>query len=400
MPGWPYDLKPLLAFWETTKACMLSCKHCRAEAITEPLPGELSTVEGKKLIGQVASFGKPSPILIFTGGDPLMRRDFWSLLDYAKSLGVRVSVAPSVTPLLTRETVTQLARAGIRMVSLSLDSPYEDVHDGIRGVAGTWRRTLEAVRWFQEEGVMVQVNTVVMRETVDGLPDMVKLLLDIGAVAWEVFYYIPVGRGGRESDLTPEEYEDVGHFLYEASKYGLTIRTVEGPSFRRIALVNRLREETGYEPPPAYPTPGSLYRELVSRLREILGDPRGPPRAHTTGTMDGRGIVFVAYNGNVYPSGFLPVSAGNVRVRSLVEIYRRSPLFRSLRRNLKGRCGTCEFRGVCGGSRARAYAYTRDPYGEDPACLYKPGLIPASIVEEAVGRFSQAHGHPGGKGGR
>ena len=393
MHGWPYDEKPLLVFWETTKACLLACKHCRAEAITKPLPGELTTDEGKKLIDDIASFGRPTPILILTGGDPLMRKDFWELLEYARSLGIRVSVAPSVTPLLTEEAVRRMARLGVRMVSISLDSPFEEVHDSIRGVPGTWKRTLQAVRWFQDAGVIVQINTVVMRDTVEGLADMVALLRRLGVTTWEVFYHVPVGRAGREGDLSAWEYEDVGNFLYEASKYGITVRTVEGPSFRRIALVRRLVEEEGYQPPPGYPRPGELYERLVARLRELLGDPTGPPRAHTTGTMDGRGIVFVSYNGNVYPSGFLPVSAGNVRARSLVDIYRRSLLFRTLRQRIKGRCGRCEFRSICGGSRARAYAYTGDPYAEDPGCPYEPGLIPEHLVVSAARRYA-ARRHP------
>ena len=395
MRGWPFSEKPLLVFWETTKACMLACKHCRAEAILHALPGELTTEEGMKLIDDIASFGKPTPILVFTGGDPLMRKDFWDLLEYALDQGVRASVAPSVTPLLTSEAISRMARTGVRMVSLSLDSPYPHVHDAVRGVPGTWQRTLWAVREFHKNGVRVQINTVVMRDTVEGLADMVPLLKRLGVKVWEVFYHIPVGRAGREGDLTAAEYEDVGNFLYEASKYGIMIRTVEGPSFRRIALVRRLIEEEGYEPPTEYPRPGRLYERLSSRLRELLGEPEGPPLAHTTGTMDGRGIVFISHNGNVYPSGFLPLSAGNIRHRSLVSIYRKSLLFRTIRDKIKGRCGACEFRDICGGSRARAYAYTGDPYAEDPACPYKPGTMPVALVRRAVRQHaSRPASHP------
>lgn len=381
MRQWPYDEKPLIVFWETTKACLLKCKHCRAEAITKPLPGELSTEEGERLIEEVASFGRPTPILVFTGGDPLMRPDIWHLLDYARRLGVRTAIAPSVTPLLTREAASRLA-GYVGAVSLSLDSPYPEVHDSIRGYEGTWARTIEALKWFLEEGVRVQVNTTVMRSTVEGLADMVKLLLDVGVRTWEVFYLIPVGRAGREEDLTPQEWEDVSHFLYEASRYGVLIRTTEGPMFRRVAITRRYYEEHG-KLGKLDERLGPLYHRLMERLRETLGPPRGPPRAHTVGTMDGRGIIFVSYNGSVYPSGFLPLSAGNIRQRSLVDIYRRSTLFTRLRRGVKGRCGACEFRRICGGSRARAFAYTGDPFAEDPACPYQPGTagVPLEAIE-------------------
>jgi len=381
---WPLDEKPLLVFWETTKACMLACKHCRAEAILKPLPGELSTKEALKLLEDIAGFGKPTPIVVYTGGDPLMRRDLWGILAYARKLGIRSAMAPSATPLLTRDVAYRLAEHGVSSVSLSLDSPWPAVHDKIRGIPGTWQRTLEAIEWFKSAGLRVQVNTVVMRDTVEGLADMVKLLVDKGIRTWEVFYLVPVGRAGRALDLTPQEWEDVSHFLYEASRYGIIIRTTEGPIFRRVALTRAYYEEKG-RLEEVDRRLGSLYHRLVKRLRDLLGEARGRPKAHTLGTMDGKGIVFVSYNGNVYPSGFLPIPAGNVRTRSIVDIYRSSPLFNRLRRNVKGKCGKCEFRKICGGSRARAYAYTGDPLAEDPSCIYQPGSIPEDLARRVEG---------------
>ena len=381
---WPFDEKPILVFWETTKACMLACKHCRAEAILKPLPGELSTREALKLLEDIARFGKPTPIVVYTGGDPLMRRDIWDILAYARKLGIRSAMAPSVTPLLTREVAYRLAEYGVSSVSLSLDSPWPSVHDKIRGISGTWQRTLEAIEWFKSAGLRVQVNTVVMRDTVEGLADMVKLLLDKGIRTWEVFYLVPVGRAGRTLDLTPQEWEDVSHFLYEASRYGIIIRTTEGPIFRRVALTRAYYEEKGRLEELDRQL-GSLYHRLVERLRDLLGEARGRPKTHTLGTMDGKGIVFVSYNGNVYPSGFLPIPAGNVRTRSIVDIYRSSPLFNMLRRDVKGKCRICEFRQICGGSRARAYAYTGDPLAEDPSCIYQPGSIPEDLARRVKG---------------
>lgn len=386
---WPFDEKPLLVFWETTKACLLKCKHCRAKAITEPLPGELTTEEGMRLIDEVASFGRPTPILVLTGGDALMRRDFWDLVDHAVNRGVRLAVAPSVTPLLTRQVAAKMARHGVGAVSISLDSPRPEVHDAIRGIPGTWRRTLKAIEWFRDAGVSVQVNTVVMRDTVDELPEMVALLRRMGVRVWEVFYLVPTGRASFSMDLTPREWEDVTHFLYEASKYGILVRTTEGPMFRRVAILRRALEEAG-----AFDLLGRieaelgpLYRRLVRRLREILGDPPPGtrPGTHTVGTRDGRGIVFIDYKGNVYPSGFLPVPAGNIRVRSLRDIYKNSTLFRMLRMGrFQGRCGSCEFREICGGSRARAYAYHGSVLAEDPACPYKPGTYASLLASRNI----------------
>ncbi|EEB73231.1 TIGR04053 family radical SAM/SPASM domain-containing protein [Thermococcus sp. AM4] len=369
--GWPYDRKPVLVFWETTKACQLKCKHCRAEAILQALPGELSTEEGKALIDSLTDFGRPYPILILTGGDPLMRKDIFELIDYAVEKGVRVGLAPAVTPLLTEETIERIARSGVKAVSISLDSPFPDVHDAIRGIEGTWEKTVWAIKEFLKHGLSVQVNTVVMRETVEGLPEMVKLLKDLGVEIWEVFYLVPTGRGNFESDLRPEEWEDVTHFLYEASKH-LLVRTTEGPMFRRVAIMRKALEERGLDPDEVL-KPGELYFRLKKRLVELLGG-GGEARAQTMGTRDGKGIVFIAYNGNVYPSGFLPFSVGNVREKSLVEIYRESELMKKLRSaEFEGRCGKCEFREICGGSRARAYAYSLNPLAEDPACPYEPG---------------------------
>ncbi len=369
--SWPYEKKPVLVFWETTKACQLKCKHCRAEAILQALPGELRTEEGKRLIDSLTEFGRPYPILILTGGDPLMRKDIFQLIDYAVERGIRIGLAPAVTPLLTEETIDKIVEHGVKAISISLDSSFPEVHDAIRGIEGTWERTVWAIKEFLKRDVAVQVNTVVMRETVEGLPEMVKLLKELGVEIWEVFYLVPTGRGNFDSDLRPEEWEDVTHFLYEASKH-LLVRTTEGPMFRRVAIMRKALEKKGLNPDEVL-KPGELYFRLKRKLVELLGE-GGEAKAQTMGTRDGKGIVFIAYNGNVYPSGFLPFSVGNVREKRLVEIYRESELMKKLRSaEFKGRCGACEFKEVCGGSRARAYAYNIDPLAEDPACPYEPG---------------------------
>lgn len=378
---WPFDLKPLIVFWESTRACLLTCIHCRAEAILNPLPNELTYEEALRLVDDIKEFGSPYPVLVITGGDPVMRPDLWEIASYAAGSGIKVALAPSVTPLLNDAAVKKIADSGISAVSISIDSPYPEVHDSVRGVKGTWERSVGVVKGLMDYGVEAQVNTAVMRPTVEGLADMVGLLRRLNVSVWEVFYLVRVGKAQLSLDLTPPEWEDVSNFLYDASKYDIVIRTVEGPQFRRVALYRRHLESRGLDFARLTP-PGQLYKSLVSRLKELLGEQGGESRAQTLGTRDGKGIVFVAYNGDVYPSGFLPVSAGNIRCDSLKRIYLESSLFRDLRAGkFEGRCGACEFKDLCGGSRARAYSIYGNPLAEDPACPYEPGYYAKLGIE-------------------
>jgi len=377
---WPLDEKPLLVFWETTKACPLACIHCRANAITRPLPGELSHAEALDLIRQVAEFGRPYPVLVLTGGDPLMRSDLWELVEEARSLGIPVAMAPSPSRQLL-ENIDNIVREGVSAVSISIDHPDPVVHDSVRRYQGSWEAATTAVRELLRRGVSVQVNTAVMRSTVRGLPGMARLLRELGVRTWEVFYLVPVGRAGAEEDLSPAEWEDVSAFLYEVSRYGVRVRTSEGPMFRRVALLLNYASRTGAEPSGLVRT-GKLYLELVDELRKLMGEPGPQALFETSGTRDGKGIIFISHDGMVYPSGFLPVPVGSVRRGRLVDIYRGSPLLRRLRAaELRGRCGACEFREVCGGSRARAFAYYGDPLAEDPACAYRPGSLRVDVKE-------------------
>jgi radical SAM protein len=377
---WPLDEKPLLVFWETTKACPLACIHCRANAITRPLPGELSHAEALDLIRQVAEFGRPYPVLVLTGGDPLMRSDVWELVEEARSLGIPVAMAPSPSRQLL-ENIDNIVREGVLAVSISIDHPDPEVHDRVRRYQGSWEAATTAVRELLRRGVSVQVNTAVMRSTVRGLPGMARLLRELGVRTWEVFYLVPVGRAGAEEDLSPAEWEDVSAFLYEVSRYGVRVRTSEGPMFRRVALLLNYASRTGAEPSGLVRT-GKLYLELVGELRKLMGEPGPQALFETSGTRDGKGVIFISHDGMVYPSGFLPVPVGSVRRGRLVDIYRGSPLLRRLRAaELRGRCGACEFREVCGGSRARAFAYYGDPLAEDPACAYRPGSLRVDVKE-------------------
>ncbi len=377
-----FDQAPILLFWETTKACHLACRHCRAEAIAAPQPGQLSTEEGMRLIEDLRAFTPRMPVVIFTGGDPFMRSDLFEIAERARSYGMPIGFAPSVTPLLTPDAARRMLEVGTKTVSISLDGANAATHEGVRGVEDHFRLTKEAVRMLVREGHTVQINTTVMRSNVEQLADVAALLTDWGAHIWEIFFLIRVGRGSELEELTPEENEDVVHFLYDASRYGFIVRTVEAPFFRRV--VGSRRDLSDDADPAEIFGLGALYRRLSTRLKDMLGDP-GKTRAQSVGTRDGKGILFVSHDGDVFPSGFLPRRLGNVREQSIVELYRTHPLLRSIRRaEFSGRCGVCEFADTCGGSRARAFATSGDPLGEDPACAFQPA--PAEPLDAAVKR--------------
>jgi len=370
-PALDLDQRPILVFWETTKACGLSCRHCRASAISQQLPGELTTAEAARFVDGLSGFGMPRPVLVATGGDVLLRHGLDGMLERARALKVPVALAPSVTPLLTDERIAELHRAGVKVVSISLDGATAATHDGVRGIEGHFAETVAALRRLHAAGLTVQVNTVVMRDTVDELPAVARIVKESGASIWEVFFLVRVGRGRALGELTPAENEDVCHFLFDASRHGFIVRTVEAPFFRRVVSL-RERDLEDAHVGATYGL-GGLYDQLAAALRAELGGPTSPPRAQTKGTRDGKGIVFVGHDGEIYPSGFLPLSLGNVKQDDLVRVYREHPLLRRIRAaDFGGRCGRCSFRALCGGSRARAYATAGDPLAEDPACAYQP----------------------------
>ena len=371
-----FDKRPIIVFWETTRSCPLACVHCRAEAILEPLPGELSTEEGVKFIESLTDFGRPYPLLIFTGGDPLNRRDLLILAERARDLGIPFALAPAVSRNLWSGILDKLADMGMRAVSISIDSPYPHEHDSIRGIQGIFDLSVKAVRYVKDLGVRIQINTVAMKSNVDSFPDMVSLIHRLEVPTWEVFFLIKVGRGRSEhlAELSAGESEDLVNFLYDASKTGIKIRTVEAPFIRRVTVM-RIASDKGYSIPKRFPDVGSLYRRLLNRLEKIFGSGirDGSPNIDVTPTRDGNGIIFVSYRGDVYPSGFTPYPVGNVRGDTLSKIYRGSRVLRAIRRaEFRGKCGVCEFRYICGGSRARAYAWFNDPLESDPACPYIP----------------------------
>ncbi len=365
-----FEQAPILLFWETTKACLLACRHCRAEAIAGGVPGQLTTEEGMRLIDDLRTFTPRFPVIIFTGGDPFMRADLFELAAHARSYGMPIGFAPSVTPLLTREAARRMLEVDAKAISISLDGADAKTHEGVRQVQGHFFKTEEAVRMLVDEGHTVQINTTVMRSNVEQLADIAALVAGWGANIWEVFFLILVGRGSELEELTPQENEDVAHFLFDASHHGFILRTVEGPWFRRVVA-----QRKGLDPledPAVVFGLGPLYRRLTTRLRELLGEP-GNSRAQSVGTRDGKGILFVSHDGEVYPAGFLPYRLGNVKTDDIVALYRDNELLRSIRSaTFTGRCGECEYADACGGSRARAFATFGDALAEDPACAYQP----------------------------
>jgi len=345
-----FERAPHLVFWEVTKACPLTCKHCRANAIDKPLPGELSTTEGKRLLEDISNFGKV--VVIFTGGDPLSRDDIFELMDYAKSLGLIVSIAPSPSYRLNEDMIRKIKESALYM-SISLDGAKAETHDWLRGL-GSYKYAINVIKMGLDYGLQVQVNTLIWKKSYYELPEIVKLIKELGVRVWEVFFLIPVGRGTIELDIPKEKYKEVIDFLVEVTRYDITVRTVEAPFFRRAKL-----EYNGSN------------NELIEKLRESLGKPVKDVDKVIMPTRDGYGVIFIAYNGDVYPSGFLPIVLGNVRRESIVKIYRESELLKMIRMGkLNGKCGICKYNNICGGSRARAFAIFNDPLAEDPACPY------------------------------
>nr|WP_172958285.1 TIGR04053 family radical SAM/SPASM domain-containing protein [Thermus scotoductus] len=366
---------PYLVAWEVTHACLLACRHCRASAEPHPLPGELTTEEGLRLVEEVATY-HPKPLLLLTGGDPLARKDLFQILEKAKAFGLKVGLTPASTPLLTREMVFRLKAAGVTRLALSLDGATSESHDAFRGAEGTFQRTLEALSWAREAGLPTQVNTTVTRDNwpeIQALPD---LLAEKGVVLWSLFFLVPVGRGGLLRQLSTKQFEEVLHWLYQISKtYPFHVKTTEAHHFRRVVL--QRRQEEGVED-RALAAGESLYREYFQDGME-----------HSRlGVTDGNGFVFVSATGDVAPSGFLPLYAGNIREQPLLEIYRNSPLFQELRNKdlLKGKCGVCEYRYVCGGSRARAWAETGDYLASEPRCAYVPPAWLEKVGKHVIGR--------------
>jgi len=316
---------------------------------------ELSTEEGKQLIEQIAAL--EVPVFVLTGGDPIKRPDLFELIGHARKVGVRVSLTPSATPLLTREVVFRLKDAGLARLAVSMDGASAATHDAFRGLSGSFARTLDAVRWANEAGLPAQINTTFSRRNIGEIDAIVALMEQLQITLWSVFFLVPTGRGKLNDLLSADEFEQVFAKVHELSKRaGFDIKTTEAQHYRRYALQQKVAErKTG------------VLANTPTRVEDAIG--RAP-----RGLNDGKGFVFISHTGEVFPSGFLPLAADSIRQQCLAEIYRNSPVFRALRdtSRLEGKCGACEFKEICGGSRARAYALTGNPHAEEPCCSYIP----------------------------
>ncbi len=383
------DEKPFLVIWEVTQACDLACLHCRASAIPAAHPLALTRPEGEKLLRDIADFGKPHPLVVFTGGDPFKREDLFDLIAYSRELGLHSGVSPSATPLLTLDNLRRAREAGATTVSLSLDAPRPQGHDRFRGVEGSYERTLQGCNWVREAGLKLQINTTVTRFNLEDLAELAALVYQQRVMTWSLFSLVPTGRAQQQHALTADEVEAVMHFLVDVSQY-IPLKTTEGHHFKRVLLMRQLLSQAGknwqgsLQVDPLY---GRLHSRWEHHAEQLGAEPRAAARRRPLHLNSGQGFMFISHLGHVFPSGFLPVRAGSVRQQSLKEIYQDSPLFRSLRepRFFGGRCGRCEFRDLCGGSRSRAYAVSGDPLGEDPACAYQPGSFPLSLQAQPVG---------------
>jgi radical SAM protein len=351
-----FNERPFITIWEVTQACDLACVHCRASAQPDRHPMELSTSEGKALIDQIATLNVP--VFVLTGGDPIKRSDLFELIGHARSRGVRVSLTPSATPLLTREIVVRLKEAGLARLAVSMDGASAQTHDAFRGMSGSFARTLDAVRWANEIGLPVQTNTTFSRRNIGEIDAIVALMESLNIALWSAFFLVPTGRGKLNDLLSAEEFEWVFAKVYSLSKTAtFDIKTTEAQHYRRYLLQQRVAER-------------KLGIDVASQHERAVDAIGRAPR----GLNDGKGFVFISHKGEVFPSGFLPLSAGSIREQELATIYRDSPLFRDLRdtSRLEGKCGACEFKEICGGSRARAYALTENPHAEEPCCSYVP----------------------------
>jgi radical SAM protein len=392
--GLNFDETPFLAIWEVTQSCDLACKHCRAAAQPIAHPDELTNAEGKALIDQIAAMGVP--IFVFTGGDPMKRKDVFELIRYAADKGVQVALTPSATPLLTREAIFKLKEAGLVRLGISLDGSTPEIHDAFRGLPGAWARTIQAIEWANEAGIPIQVHSTISRHNAHDLDNLCALFEKLAIVMWNVFFLVPVGRGQIGDLLSGEEFEQVFGKIYELShRVNFQIKTTEAMHYRRYLLQHNLEERKIGHGHPGSVRPAAAQAATAAPASAPPAYEPGTPTADaktrtaswaTRRVNDGKGFLFVSHVGNVYPSGFLPIHAGNIRDTPLSEIYRNAPIFKSLRdtSKLEGKCGACEYKEICGGSRARAYAVTGDPLAQEPCCIYQPKHWDPELENEAA----------------
>ena len=396
------EFKPRLIFWEVTKGCNLRCIHCRATATELSSPTDLPTAKALDIIDQIAAHS--NPILVLSGGEPLYRSDIFQLAQYATDKGLRVALATNGT-LVTREVARMISDSGVKRVSISLDGADSLTHDSFRGIPGAFEAALHGFRNLKQVGMSVQVNMTIARHNADQLPRVLELCKNIGADALHTFLLVPVGCGvdiATDQMVPPEEYEAMLNWFYDESlKGGIELKATCAPHYFRVVRQRRAADRKAAEAaakisPAAFPNnpdaigptdtlmPGGTGISLRPQgppPGNHTGHPSGHPGGHpndmnamTKGCLAGTGVCFVSHEGEVFPCGYLPAIAGDLRKERFADIWANARVFNELRdtNNLTGKCGCCEFRNVCMGCRARAYAASGDYLAEEPFCVYEP----------------------------
>lgn len=347
-----FEKAPYIVLWELTRACALACRHCRARANRSRSTDELSIAEAVQLLDELNAFG--SPLIVLTGGDPVERPDLFEIIAAAKMRGFTVAITPSATPRISENVIRRFKDEGVDRVAVSIDGATAGSHDGFRRVSGSFDLSMNIARWCQKHQLPLQINTTVSRYNIDEFDSLTALVGSLQAALFSVFFLVPTGRATVDMQISAAECEDVMHKMTRLCALAkFDVKATAAPHFRRVLL-------------ESLASPDGTLESLSPTMK--LGSLRSYRSVN-----DGNGTMFISHTGDVYPSGFLPVSAGNVRNHSVVDLYRRGELFRSLRdpELLKGKCGSCKYKVICGGSRARAYAETGDYLGEDSLCAYQ-----------------------------
>jgi radical SAM protein len=387
-----FNLNPFVVIWEMTRACDLSCVHCRAAAQSRRSQFELSTEDGYRLIDDIARL-QPR-VFVITGGDPLKRDDVYDMIAYAKSVGLEPSVTPSATPLLTPEAIKRMKLSGVTRLAISLDHYKREDHDNFRRVPGSFDLTIRAIEAAAEQNIPVQINSTVSKRTAADMPKLAALLSRYpNIVMWSVFFLVPTGRAKSEDMILPEEVETLFADLHEISKnVTFNVRTTEAMHYRRYVLQQMMAARGKTTDELIDPNTGLIDASTMFMHSKPVTAPigvqmqTGAITRAPKGVNEAKGFVFISHIGDVFPSGFLPLKAGNVKKESLVGVYRTSEVFRNLRDSslLKGKCGICEFRELCGGSRSRAWSLTGDAFESDPTCTYLPKNLSRAPASDLV----------------
>jgi heme b synthase len=336
--------------WELTRSCNLSCVHCRASAEYGPYEGELSTQEVFRVMDEIASFSKP--VIIMTGGEPLLRPDIFDLASYGTAKGFRMVMATNGT-LITEDIIQKMRASGLQRISISIDGPTAETHDAFRKMNGSFEGSLGGIEMVKKEGIEFQINTTITQVNLHLIPDILRLAVDLGAVALHIFLLVPTGRGKelKDQEISALDYEKTLHWFYEQiDKVPLQLKATCAPHYYRI-----LRQQAKKE-----------KKNITPRTRGL--------DAMTRGCLGGISFCFISHVGQVQPCGYLELNCGNVREKHFREIWEESTVFKNLRNTdgYQGKCGRCEFRKVCGGCRARAYEISGEYMAEEPYCIYEP----------------------------